>query len=191
MTLPPCPALPRIVGPSARGPTSSLLRNSICKNTLAQSGILPRRCRGGPFSKADKRSLVRALRLDDRVVRDGPSQDTLDLGGRCRVDAHCPTGPWGLETETERTCPEPGRSTPDSAGFRVRGAPRTPRGPGELRLSATRLPGLEPGTLGLEGRCSIQLSYRRSGGGKPTELSYQSVPPRSTRPGALASGSTT
>ena len=32
---------------------------------------------------------------------------------------------------------------------------------GGLHEIMARLPGLEPGTLGLEGRCSIQLSYRR------------------------------
>jgi hypothetical protein len=35
-------------------------------------------------------------------------------------------------------------------------------GHGGCRVGGTRLAGLEPATLGLEGRCSIQLSYRRN-----------------------------
>ena len=44
----------------------------------------------------------------------------------------------------------------------IRESARAPRGEAAKRRPA-RLAGLEPATTGLEGRCSIQLSYRRKG----------------------------
>ena len=46
-----------------------------------------------------------------------------------------------------------------------------------------RLAGLEPATLGLEGRCSIQLSYRRGADVRWYATNYRGVGRHSTRRG--------
>ena len=47
---------------------------------------------------------------------------------------------------------------PTTTGITIRGSTNW----ATLTIHVTRLAGLEPATLGLEGRCSIQLSYRRN-----------------------------
>ncbi len=44
-------------------------------------------------------------------------------------------------------------------------------------FNLVRLPGLEPGTLGLEGRCSIRLSYRRKSN-TPLYIVYGALVPK-------------
>ena len=56
---------------------------------------------------------------------------------------------------------------------------RTLRVQSATGLTATRQPGLEPGTYGLEGRCSIQLSYWRGCNRKIGTARFELATPRS------------